>query len=389
MSEPLRIGLLSSHTGPLAPVERSVMCGALLAIEQVNAQGGVRGHELVPVIADYASDTSRATVEARRLLRDEGVRIIIGGYTSASRVAIQPALHDHDGILFYPTYFEGLELDPRTVYAGAVPNQFLIDYVEWVIEHLGDRLYMVGSDYIYPRTAAAVVRRVVEQAGGRIVADRYVPLGQTDFGPIVDELGQTGASVVLCNLVGVDSVPAFYRQFRLAGHGPGTLPIAATVTTELDLRQMGPPDALGHYMTGSYFSTVPGPANAAYLAALRSRFGTTVVAHAAQVGLYNGVRLLAAAGARVDDLRSTAQWLDALPGTTVADSPEAHPIVVAADLHTTHPSHIGRADAHGTFEILHSWAPRAADPYPSILVSAPPAAAAADGGGALAPGEAG
>ena len=118
-SEPLRIGLLSALTGPLAPVERSIHDAALLAVDEVNAGGGVAGRRLEAVSADYASDTTRATFEATRLLREAGIRLLAGGYTSASRVAIQPALHKHDGLLLYPTYYEGLESDPRTLYAGA------------------------------------------------------------------------------------------------------------------------------------------------------------------------------------------------------------------------------------------------------------------------------
>jgi ABC-type branched-subunit amino acid transport system substrate-binding protein len=149
-SKTLRIGLLAALTGPLAPVEQSIHDASLLAVDEVNAAGGIAGRRLAAVSADYASDTTRATFEATRLLRDEGIRLLAGGYTSASRVAIQPALHKHDGLLLYPTYYEGLESDPRTLYAGAVPNQFLMPFLEWVLEHLGDRIALIGSDYIYP-----------------------------------------------------------------------------------------------------------------------------------------------------------------------------------------------------------------------------------------------
>ncbi len=368
--EPLRIGLLSSLSGPLAPVERSLHDAALLAIDEVNAAGGVAGRELVAVTADYGSDTTRATWEARRLLREEGVRLLVGGYTSASRVAIQPELHARDGLLLYPTYFEGLERDPRTLYAGAVPNQFLVPYVDWLLEHLGDRVLLVGSDYIYPRTAGAIVRRLVEDAGGRVLAERYVPLGQLDFASVLEDVRRLEPAVVVSNLVGNDSVPAFYRQFLAAGLRADALPIAATVTTELDLRTMGDAAGQGHYMAGSYFETVPGPGNEAYRAALRARVGPQAAPHAAQVGAYHAIRLLAAAGERVEDPRSTVEWLRALPGTRFEASPEGEPIVVGADLHTTHPLHIGRADG-GRFEIVRSWPSQAPDPYPALLVDDP------------------
>jgi urea transport system substrate-binding protein len=382
-SEPLRIGLLSALTGPLAPVERSIHDAALLAVDEVNAAGGVAGRQLEAVSADYASDTTRATFEATRLLREGGIRLLAGGYTSASRVAIQPTLHKHDGLLLYPTYYEGLESDPRTLYAGAVPNQFLMPFLEWVLEHLGDRIALIGSDYIYPRTAGAIARRLVTDRGGTILSDRYVPLGQADFGEVIAEIARVRPSVVISNLVGNDSVPAFYREYRAAGLRADSVPIAATVTTELDLRTMGPVAGAGHYMTGSYFSTIDGPANLAYLDALRRRTAVEPSAHAAQVGVYNAIHLLAAAGERVTDPGSTEAWLSALPGTVFAGSPEEHPITVGADLHTSHPAHIGRADEDGRFTIIKSWPASAPDPYPALLLDA--AGLTDDGVSAAAP----
>ncbi len=369
-SEKLRIGLLGALTGPLAPVERSMHDASLLAVDEVNAAGGVAGRQLEAVSADYASDTTRATFEATRLLRDEGIRLLAGGYTSASRVAIQPALHKHNGLLLYPTYYEGLESDPRTLYAGAVPNQFLTPFLEWVLEHLGDRIALIGSDYIYPRTAGAIAERLVTDHGGSVLSDRYVPLGQTDFGEVIAEIARVQPSVVISNLVGNDSVPAFYREYRSAGMRAESVPIAATVTTELDLRTMGPVAGAGHYMTGSYFSTIDGPANRAYLEALRRRTAAEPSAHAAQVGAYNAIHLLAAAAERVTDPDSTEAWLSALPGTAFAGSPEEHPITVGADLHTSHPAHIGRADEYGRFTIIKSWPASAPDPYPALLLDA-------------------
>jgi urea transport system substrate-binding protein len=369
-SDTLRIGLLAALTGPLAPVERSIHDASLLAIDEVNASGGVAGRQLEAVSADYASDTTRATFEATRLLREEGIKLLAGGYTSASRVAIQPALHKHNGLLLYPTYYEGLESDPRTLYAGAVPNQFLTPFLEWVLEHLGDRVALIGSDYIYPRTAGAIATRLVTDHGGTVLSDHYVPLGQTDFGEVIAEIARVRPSVVISNLVGNDSVPAFYRAYHSAGLRAESEPIAATVTTELDLGTMGPVAGAGHYMTASYFSTINGPANRAYLEGLRRRTGAEPSAHAAQVGAYNAVHLLAAAAERVTDPDSTEAWLSALPGSAFSDSPEEHPIIVGADLHTSHPAHIGRADEHGHFTIIKSWPASAPDPYPALLLEA-------------------
>ena len=107
---------------------------------------------------------------------------MIGGYTSASRVSMIPVFEQNNALLFYGTYYEGLECSPNCFYGGAVPNQFLTDYVPWVMENLGTKFYIVGSDYIYPRTVSAIVQKLVTEAGGEIVSDKYFALGTTEFG---------------------------------------------------------------------------------------------------------------------------------------------------------------------------------------------------------------
>lgn len=363
----LKIGLLASLTGRLARTETSMHKGALLAVAEVNAAGGVRGRELIPVTADYASDCAAAAAAVRRLAEDEGVLACVGGYTSASRVAMQPGVHAHRSLLVYPTYFEGLETDTRTFYSGAAPNQFLVDYVHWILANLGDRLHIVGSDYVYPRTLAAIVCAIARAEGAEIVAERYVPLGETDFRPTIAEIDRTRPHVVVSNIVGTGSTSAFYRQFAEAGHTSATLPIAATVTTELDLQEMGAEYGVGHYMAATYFDTVDGPAGRRYAAAFAERFGAHEVTHVAQVGAYNAVRILAAAAEQAAE-PSTEAIRRAMVGIRVADNPEGGPLTVHDDHYTSHPSYIGRGRADGRFEIVGEYPVRAPDPYPALIV---------------------
>lgn len=162
----------------------------------------------------------------------------------------------------YPTYFEGEETDSRIFYCGAAPNQYIADYLTWVAETLGGRrVYVVGgSDYIYPRVLAEAIRRLSGgQVGIDIVGDRYTPLGETRFESIVDDIREQQPSVVICNLVGADSTTAFYTQFHLAGFTSESTPIAATVTTELDLAHMPAEVSDGHYMVATYFSDLASP----------------------------------------------------------------------------------------------------------------------------------
>jgi urea transport system substrate-binding protein len=363
----IRIGILYSLSGGLAGTETSISRGALLAVDQVNAAGGVRGRPLVPLLEDYASDMSLAATRARKLLRADRVVACIGGYTSASRVAMLPVIATHGSLLIYPTYYEGMEQDGNVIYAGAVPNQFLLDYMDWIFAHLGRRIYMVGSDYVYPRTLGTMIRRIARAAGADVIADRYVPLGCETFAPVIEEIGALRPEVVISNVVGSDSVPAFYREFRAAGHTAATLPIAATVTTEIELQTMGPEVGAGHFMIGTYFGSLANPVNQRYVAAFRARFGADAVTHVAQVGAYNAVWLFARAAGRARDL-SLPALREAFVGTTFEDNPEGRPITVHPDHHTDHPCYIGCARADGQFDVLAEFPPRSPEPYPSMIV---------------------
>lgn len=363
----IRVGLLHSLTGGLAITERSIQQGALLAIEQVNAAGGIDGRPLVPVIEDYRSDCTLAARGAERLLR-EGVRVCLGGYTSASRVAMLPAFRAHDALLLFPTFFEGLEADEHAIYTGAVPNQFLLDYVAWILEQLGDRLYLVGSDYVFPRALGAMLQRLVHEAGGTVLADRYVPLGTTDFRATIADIERLRPQVVVSSVVGSDSIPAFHRQLRANGHGPAELPVATTAMTEIEMQAMGAEHAAGDYAAGAYFGSLEHPANRAYLAALHARFGAGAVAHAPQVGAYNAIWLLALAAARSDDLSPSAVRA-AFTGLTFEESPEGRPLTVQANGLTDHRCFVGRARADGRFDVVAQYEPRPPDPYPPALVA--------------------
>lgn len=366
----LPIGVITSLTGGNAATETSIHRGALLAIDEVNAAGGIAGRRLRAVVEDYASDISLAPVRARKLLVEDGVAVCVGGYTSASRVAMAPVFRAHDALLLYPTYFEGLEVDPHVVYCGAVPNQFLFGYVEWIVRTLGRRLYLVGSDYVYPRTAAMLIAQVAADAGAEVVADRYVPLGSTDFGEHVAEIAELRPDVIVSNVVGSDSVPAFYRAVRRAGLGADQLPIAATVTSEVELHAMAPEYRAGNYMAATYFGSLEHEGNSRYRAALRGRFGADAVTHVDQVAAYNAVWLLADALVRSGGDVGLPALREAFNGATFSGSPEGAPVTVLANQHTTHPSYIGRSRADGGYDVLARQDPVAPEPYPRPLVAA-------------------
>lgn len=365
--EAIDIGMLFSATGALATTEQSVQQGAVLAVEQVNARGGVSGRPLRLLASDYGSDPATAGRCARELVQRDGVSVLLGGYTSASRVTISPAVDPVEGLYLFPTYYEGLESDPATAYLGAVPNQYLEDYVAWILGELGSRIYVVGSDYVYPRTIGAILRGLVRNDSAEIVAERYLPIGASDMSRIAREIVDLAPDVILCNLVGVDSVGAFYRAYAEAGLSPDALPIAATVTSELEISEVGAEYVAGHYMVSTYFSSLDEPANREYVAALEAHFGGEAVPHVTQVGAYNAVWVLADALERSGGIPG-ADLREAIVGARFDGNPEGMPVVIERNRHSVHPAYIGRATEAGYYEVIASFEPVEPDPYPPSLV---------------------
>lgn len=356
----MKIGLLYSLTGPRAEMERSIFDGAALAIHEINAGGGVGGAELEFAVFDDRSEVGLSVAGVDHLCGEDGVDIIVGGYTSASRVAMIPAVHAHRALLMYPTYFEGEETDHRVFYCGAAPNQYLADYLGWIASNLGRRVYVVGSDYIYPRVLAEAVQRLGGRWDVETVGNRYVPLRETSFTEVVRDIERVRPDVVVSNLVGLESTTAFYTEFHRAGFDSATLPIAATVTTPIDLEHMPPEVGDGHYMVGTYFSTIDSEANRTYRRSLLEVRGQRR-AHAAQVGAYNAVHAVRLA-AEVAHSTDAAGIADALLGIRFDGNPEGLPFCFRSNHYSAHPSYVGRAGG-GEYDVVAEFAPRLPEPW--------------------------
>ena len=369
--ESIKVGLVNALTGVLSVTEKSIYQGGKLAVDEINAAGGIQGRQIEAITEDYASDFTIAVQKAQKLVLEDEVAIVIGGYTSASRVSMIPVFEQNNALLFYGTYYEGLECSPNCFYGGAVPNQFLTDYVPWVMENLGTKFYIVGSDYIYPRTVSAIVQKLVTEAGGEIVSDKYFALGTTEFGPTVADIEAQSPTVLFSNMVG-DSTIAFYKQFRNAGFTPDTLPIAATVTTEVEVQAMGVEFAEGNYMTATYFQTLDNPANQDFVAAYQAEYGADAVTHMPLAGTYQSVYLFADAADRIitdgGDVYDTDTLKKYLVGAQFENAPEGITINVLDNHHCNHPSYVGQTNADGQFDIVATFDTSDADPFPPEIV---------------------
>lgn len=269
----IKVGALYSQTGGLSVVEKMLAAGVQMAAAEINAAGGVMGKQIEVVVEDGASDPKTFAEKTQKLVIKDKISTIFGCHTSASRKAILPIIERRNAMLFYQTHYEGFECSRNVVYTGAVPNQQLGNYIPWIIENLGKKkFFMVGSNYVYPREMAKVSKGLIEAGGAEWVADEYLELGHSEWAVMVNKIKDSGADVVLSNVVG-SSIISFYREFINQGLSHEEIPICATVTSEIEIEAMGPEYAAGSYTSFPYFMSLPMESNKSFIERYRAFVG--------------------------------------------------------------------------------------------------------------------
>lgn len=356
----IRIGVLHSLTGTMAASEAPLVDAVRLAVEETNQAGGLNDAQIEMVVVDCRSDAAYCAQQAERLIVQEGVQALFGCWTSACRKAVKPVVEKHHHLLFYPVQYEGLERSPDVVYTGAAPNQQLIPMVSWALQQHGRRAYLIGSDYVFPRSANQIVKRLLLAQGGQLLAERYAVLGEQRLDAIVQEIAALRPDFVLNTLNG-DSNLHFFRALRKAGIRAEDIPVFSTSIAEVELAAIGPELMNGHYAAWNYFQSVPGAQNRAFIERFRRRFGQERVLDDPMEASYIGVKLW------VNAVRSSGSLNRASIKTRLElgslSAPEG---VVALDPETRHlwkTVRIGKARADGQFEIV--WqSPRPIRPAP-------------------------
>src|SRR5579872_3845631 len=216
LSAPIRLGLLQSSTGAMMISEKSMIDAEMLAVDEINAKGGLLGRQIEVAIADGRSDWPTYAKEAERLIRDEKVVTLIGCWTSASRKNVLPVVEKYDHLLIYPMAYEGLEQSPNIVYTGAAPNQQIIPAVKWSIDNLGRRVFLVGSDYVWPHSVNAIVSDQLKAVHAEKVGEEYIFFGSSQVSGAIEKIIKAKPDVIFSAVVG-DSNIAFYKALKAAG----------------------------------------------------------------------------------------------------------------------------------------------------------------------------
>ncbi len=270
----IKVGILHSLTGTMAISEKNVVDAELLAIAEINNTGGILGKKIAPIVEDGASDWPIFAEKATKLIAKDKVVTVFGCWTSASRKAVLPVFESQNHLLWYPIQYEGQECSKNIFYTGATPNQQIEPAVQWLFENKGQEFFLVGSDYIFPRTANAIVKAKIANLGGKIVGENYLLLGSQDVIEIIEEIKTAlPDGGVIFNSLNGDSNIGFFRQLSQTGLRPDKYPVMSVSISEAEVKEIGIEYLIGHYAAWNYFMTVDTPANQKFIQKFQDKYG--------------------------------------------------------------------------------------------------------------------
>ncbi len=348
----VKVGILHSITGTMAISETGSVQAEKLAIEQINAMGGILGRQIEYTQEDGASDWPTFAEKSKKLLVKDKVAAVFGCWTSASRKAVLPIFEQYNGMLYYPTFYEGLEQSPNVIYTGQEATQQIIAGIDWVVKNKGaKKFFLLGSDYIWPRTSNKIARKHIEKLGLKVVGEEYYPLGHTQFNSVINKIKLKKPDVIYAIVVGGSNV-AFYKQLKAAGIDmTKEKPLVLTISvTEDEILGIGGENIVGAYAAMKYFQSLTNDNNEAFVKAFKKRWGDDIVIGDVTQAAYLGPWLWKAAVEKagsfdIDKIRKAS------PGIELTTAPEGY-VRIHPNHHLWSKTRIGHARSDGQYDIV-------------------------------------
>ncbi len=343
----VKVGVLHSLSGTMSISETAVRDAELLAIKEINEAGGVLGQQIEAVVEDGASDWPTFAEKAEKLLTTDEVAAVFGGWTSASRKAMLPVFEGLDGLLFYPVQYEGLEASPNIFYTGATTNQQIIPALDYMVEQGMTKVFLVGSDYVFPRTANKIINAYAAANGLEVVGEEYLPLGDTNVATIVSKVLAAEPDIVFNTLNG-DSNVAFFKELKAKGNTPDQIQTISVSVAEEEVGGIGVENIEGHLTAWNYYQLTDLPTNDEFVAAFKAEYGDDRRTDDPIEAGYNAVYMWAAAAEKgcsfeVADIKENARNLE-------LDTPEGPLTVSDWNQHVFKTARIGQINADGLID---------------------------------------
>ncbi|MCM2308586.1 MAG: urea ABC transporter substrate-binding protein [Sulfuritalea sp.] len=365
-ADTIKVGILHSLSGTMAISETALKETALMTIAEINANGGVMGKQLEPVVVDPASNWPLFAEKARQLLTQDKVAVVFGCWTSVSRKSVNPVFKELNGLLFYPVQYEGEELEKNVFYTGAAPNQQAIPAVEYLMGKDGGsakRWVLLGTDYVYPRTTNKILRAFLKSKGvaDADIMEEYTPFGHSDYQTIIAKIkkfaGEGKKTAVVSTINGDSNVP-FYKELGNAGLKATDVPVVAFSVGEEELRGVDTKPLVGHLAAWNYFQSIKNPENDKFIKMYRDWAkkqklpkAESVVTNDPMEATYVGIHMWAQA---VEKAKSTdVNKVIAAVGGQKFKAPSGFEIQMDPKNHHLHkPVFIGEVKADGQFNVV-------------------------------------
>ncbi|MBC7275839.1 urea ABC transporter substrate-binding protein [Nocardioides sp.] len=358
----IKIGFLNSLSGTMAISETTVFKSLSMAAEEINADGGVLGKKLEIVSEDGQSEPTVFAEKATKLIQDDCVAAVFGGWTSSSRKAMLPVFEGNDALLFYPVQYEGLESSHNIFYTGATTNQQIIPALDFLKQEKKiESIFLVGSDYVFPRTANKIIKQYAAAKGIEVLGEEYQPLGSTDFGTVVDKVKAAGADAVFNTLNG-DSNVAFFKEYKGKGLTASAMPVLSVSIAEEEVPGVGVGNLEGQYTAWNYYQTIDSPANQKFVTDFKAANGAKAVTSDPMEAAYTSLHLWKGMVEKADSF-AVEDVIDAADGVTY-DAPEGTVEVDGENHHIAKTALVGQVNAEGLIDtVWSSDEPIEPDPY--------------------------
>ena len=351
--EPVRIGILFSNSGPAGIFGQPTANIAEFIEEDINAAGGINGRPVETYLADDATDPAIGRQAMEQLIESDGVDVVLGTHSSATREAAKPLAEDAGVLYIYAALYEGGECSAVMFNTGEVPSQQLAPVIPWMMDETGgSKWFLLGNDYVWPRRSFELARQYIEAAGGEVVGEEYVPLGTQDFSSVAQQIAGSGADLIFPALVGGDAI-AFETQAVDFAIGQDAIGRLANIYEENVLAVMGPSVTAGMRVTLGYFKEVDNPANSEFVRRYYERFGADAPPHMTFSSHIYDAALLYAAAANAAGTTETAAVVAALEGLTL--STPTGDITVTGSRHLAQPIYVAEIQSDGSQLIVQSF----------------------------------
>jgi urea transport system substrate-binding protein len=357
------VGQLHSATGTMAISETGSIQAERLAIDQINSSGGILGKKIKIIQEDGASDWPTFAEKSKKLLVQDRVASVFGCWTSASRKAVLPVFEKENGLLYYPTFYEGLEQSKNVIYTGQEATQQIIAGLDWLNKTKNAKsFFLIGSDYIWPRTSNKIARKHIENAlKGKVLGEEYYPLGHTQFGSLINKIKAQKPDAVYAIVVGGSNV-SFYKQLKAAGVTAENQTLLTISVTEDELLGIGGENMVGFYAAMKYFQSLDNENNKKFVAAFKEKYGPKSVIGDVTQAAYLGPWLYKAAVEKAKSFEID-KVVAASPGIELTTAPEGY-VKVHPNHHLWSKLRVGQVQTDGQYKVLYESELIEPNPFP-------------------------